>query len=159
MSKLTTVDYNLVVSIGMKLTIDEKIIDPSDRSEPLNYLHGHNNIIPGLERALLGMTLGDTKHVVVTPQGAYGEIDSEAFSEVPLYEFEDGNNIIIGSNIEMVDEDGIVMIGVVTAIEDSMVKLDFNHPLAGKELHFDVKILALRPATEEELEQGYVQNI
>ena len=156
MSNILNVDYNLVVSIEFTLIVDGKVIESTDEFKPLNYLHGHNNIIPGLERALLGMALGEKKYVVVAPQDAYGDFDSEAYSEVPLHEFNEESNISIGSNIEMTDEDGVVMIGTVIAIEDTVVRLDFNHPLVGKELHFDVKILALRPATVLELEQGYI---
>jgi len=150
------VDYNLVVSIEYALIIDGVEIASSTERNTLDYLHGHNNIIPGLERELRGMAVGENKTVVVASQDGYGEFDPEAFAKVPLAEFPDPENLVIGTNHEMEDENGIVMIATVTAIDESFVKLDFNHPLAGKELHFDVKIIALRSATDKELDDGHI---
>lgn len=156
MTDIKKVDYNLVVSMDYTLSIDGKIIDSSEGNGPLDYLHGHNNIIPGLERELLGMTIGEGKNVVVAPEDGYGEFDEEAFAEVPVSAFPEAEDLTVGSNVEMEDEDGVVMDATVTAIEDDLAYLDFNHPLADKELHFDVKIVALRAATDEELEHGHV---
>jgi FKBP-type peptidyl-prolyl cis-trans isomerase SlyD len=157
MTDKNTVSYNYVINIDYTLKINGKVIDSSIGFEPLIYLHGHNNIIPGLERELLGMEVGESKNIIVLPQEAYGEFDPAAFSNVPLSKFDERDNIAIGSTIEMEDEDGVVMIAEVISIEDAMVKLDFNHPLAGKELHFDVTILALRAATDDEIKHGNVQ--
>ncbi len=157
MTNKNTVSYNYVIKIDYTLKINGKVIDSSVGFEPLIYLHGHNNIIPGLERGLLDMEVGESKNIIVVPQEAYGEFDPAAFSNVPLSEFDESNNLAIGSSIEMEDEDGVVMIAEVISIEDAIVKLDFNHPLAGKELHFDVTILALRAATDDELKHGNVQ--
>ena len=156
MTSKNKVDYNLVVSIKYTLKIDGVVIDSSTKRNTLDYLHGYNNIIPGLERELRGMALGENKIVVVAPQDGYGEFDPDAFTEVLLAEFPNSENLAVGTDIEMEDEDGVVMIATVNTIDDTLVKLDFNHPLAGKELHFDVTIVALRTATDVELEHGYV---
>ncbi len=158
MNDIVNVDYNLIASVDFTLEVDGITINSSDEYGPIVYLHGHNNIIPGLERALYGMFLGESKSILVAPQEAYGDFDPDAFSKVPLHEFDNGRKLVVGSNIEMEDEDGKVMIGAVLSIDDTEVKLDFNHPLAGKELNFEVKITALRQATVEELELGYPTN-
>ncbi|MEN8171253.1 MAG: FKBP-type peptidyl-prolyl cis-trans isomerase [Chloroflexota bacterium] len=152
------VDFNLVVGIEFMLTIEGDFIDMPIDLNTLEYLHGHNNIIPGLERELRGMVVGESKIVVVSPKDGYGDYDSEALVNIPIAEFSNTENLSIGSDLEMENIDGVVMIATVIALDNSIVKLDFNHPLAGKELQFDVKIITVRSATEKELENGEILN-
>ena len=156
MADVTKVQDGYVVSLEYTLTIDGEEIDSSIGGEPLEFLQGAGNIIPGLEKALYGMTVGQSKTVVVSPEEGYGEFDEEAMITVPRSEFPKEIPLELGLELEMNDEDGNPMSAFVAEIGKDEVTLDLNHPLAGDELHFDVKIVGLRPATDEELEHGHV---
>ncbi|MBN1314421.1 MAG: peptidylprolyl isomerase [Anaerolineales bacterium] len=149
---------DLVVSLHYTLRLDDQeVIDSSDNREPLEFLQGHSQIIPGLEQALYGMAVGDEKSVVITPADGYGEIDSDAFEMVERDVFPDDLTLTKGMALKMRDsQSGEVLNALVAEIETEQVLLDFNHPLAGETLNFDVKIAGLRLPTEKELSQGYV---
>lgn len=147
---------DVVVSIDYTLTVDGEVVDTTEGDEPLQFLQGHQNIIPGLERELTGMKIGDSKQVVVPPTEAYGEIDPENIIEVPRTEFPPEIPLEPGTELEVKNADGEVLSATIAEITSDTVKLDFNHPLAGKQLTFDVKIVDLRTATEEELAHGHV---
>ncbi len=150
------VENGQVVSMEYKLTVDGEVLDFSEEAGPLQFLAGYGNIIPGLENEMIGMKIGDSKDVVVTPENGYGEFDDDAFMEVPRSEFPKDMEIEAGIELNLTDEDGQQQIGRVESFDDSAVRLDFNHPLAGAELHFSVKVIALRDPTAEELEHGHV---
>jgi len=150
------VENGQVVSMEYKLTVDGEVLDSSEEAGPLQFLAGYGNIIPGLENEMIGMKIGDSKDVVVTPENGYGEFDDDAFMEVPRSEFPKDMEIEAGIELNLTDEDGQQQIGRVESFDDSAVRLDFNHPLAGAELHFSVKVIALRDPTAEELEHGHV---
>jgi FKBP-type peptidyl-prolyl cis-trans isomerase SlyD len=152
----TQVDDDVVVSIDYELTVDGQVIDSTEGDEPLQFLQGHQNIIPGLEKALKGMKIGDSKRVVVDPEEAYGEIDPENVIEVPRDEFPGDIPLEAGTELEVKNADGEVLSATISEISKDTVKLDFNHPLAGKQLTFDVKVTDLREATDEELTHGHV---
>jgi FKBP-type peptidyl-prolyl cis-trans isomerase SlyD len=122
----------------------------------LQFLAGHDNIVPGLEREMIGMKIGESKEVVVSPEDGYGEFDEEAFMEVPRSEFPTDMEIEEGVELSVTDEDGKNQYARVESLTDETVSLDFNHPLAGAELHFSVKVIELRDPTEEELDHGHV---
>jgi FKBP-type peptidyl-prolyl cis-trans isomerase SlyD len=147
---------DVVVSIDYTLTVDGEVIDSTEGEEPLQFLQGHQNIIPGLEKELTGMKIGDNKKVVVSPDEAYGEIDPENIIEVPREEFPTEIPLEPGTELEVKNADGEVLSATIAEINSQTVKLDFNHPLAGKQLTFDVTIVELREATEEELTHGHV---
>ena len=147
---------NLVISMDYTLTVEDEIIDSSEDQEPLDFLQGHGNIIPGLERELYGMAIGESKSVVVSPADGYGEYSDEAFIDVPREQFPKEMKLKVGDEIQVTDEDGQIAIARVESLKEQTVRLDFNHPLAGKELHFDVTIVSLREASEEEMEHGHV---
>lgn len=147
---------DVVVSIDYTLTVDGEVVDTTEGDEPLQFLQGHQNIIPGLERELTGMKIGDSKQVVVPPTEAYGEVDPENIIEVPRTEFPPEIPLEPGTELEVKNADGEVLSATIAEITSDTVKLDFNHPLAGKQLTFDVKIVDLRTATEEELAHGHV---
>ena len=121
----------------------------------MQYLHGAANIIPGLERELEGMSIGDSKKVIVSAEDGYGETDEDAFVDVPRSEFPDDMPLDPGVEMELTTPDGQPMYARVESVEEEIVHLNMNHPLAGKELHFDVKVTALRNATEEEMDHGH----
>ncbi len=147
-----------VVAMDYTLHVDGKQVDSSEGREPLEYLHGAGNIIPGLERELAGMEIGDSKKVVVAPADGYGESDPEAFIEVPHSEFPTDIPLELGLELQVQDPSGNPMYARIDTITDEMVRLDFNHPLAGKELHFDVTVLAMREPTEKELDHGHAHS-
>lgn len=147
---------DVVVSIDYTLTVDGEVVDTTEGDEPLQFLQGHQNIIPGLEHELTGMKIGDSKQVVVPPTEAYGEVDPENIIEVPRTEFPPEIPLEPGTELEVKNADGEVLSATIAEITGDTVKLDFNHPLAGKQLTFDVKIVDLRTATEEELAHGHV---
>lgn len=142
-----------VVELEYKLTVDGEVVDQSESGDPLVYLQGHSNIIPGLEKALEGKAVGDSLQVTVPPEEGYGEREDDAVEELSREDFDD--DIEIGSTYYGQAEDGSVIPFTVLAVEGDTVTVDFNPPLAGKTLHFDVKVLAVRDATAEELEHGH----
>lgn len=151
----TTVTDGQVVSMEYTLRVDGKVVDTSEGSEPLEYLHGAANIIPGLEREMDGMAVGESKTVVILPSDGYGEMDEEAFIEVPRSEFPEDMPLKPGLEMELAGPEGQPMYARVESIEGETVVLNMNHPLAGKELHFDVKVINLRDATDEEMDHGH----
>lgn len=154
-NKPRAVADDVVVSIDYTLTVDGEVVDSTEGDEPLNFLQGHQNIIPGLERELTGMKIGDNKKVVVTPAEAYGEIDPDNIIDVPREEFPEEIPLEPGTELEVKNADGEVLSATINEVNGDTVKLDFNHPLAGKELTFEVTIVDLREATEEELAHGH----
>ena len=151
-----TVQDGLVVSMDYKLTVDGEVLDSSEDAGPLQFLAGYGNIVPGLEREMAGMKIGESKDVVVAPADGYGEFDEEAFMEVPRNEFPTDLQLEEGIELNVTDEDWQNQYARVENITDESVRLDFNHPLAGAELHFTVKVVALRDPTKEELDHGHV---
>jgi FKBP-type peptidyl-prolyl cis-trans isomerase SlyD len=145
-----------VVSMEYTLWVDGEILDTSDGQGPLQFLAGSGNIIPGLEREMLDMKIGDEKEVTVTPEDGYGEFDEDAFMEVPRKEFPADMELEEGIELSVSDDEGNSRYARIDSVEADTVHLDFNHPLAGAELKFKVKVVALREPTAEELEHGHV---
>ena len=144
-----------VVSMSYTLKDDEgKVLDASSAGEPLPFLHGHGNIIPGLEKALEGLKVGDKKVVVVEAKDGYGEHDPDDMLRIGRDQL-GGEVPPVGVAIELRSDQGDVLVGHVSEITATEMVIDCNHPLAGKRLHFDVEIMAVREATPEELEHGH----
>ena len=158
-STLSVAD-NVVVSLDYVLTIeDNSEIDRSEKDAPLEYLHGFNNIVTGLENELKGLKVGDEKVVIVQPSTGYGERDPDNLAEYPHDSFPPDLKLEVGEPIMMRDkESGDSFQAYVTEVRADLVVLDFNHPLAGETLHFHVKIAGLREPTSEELAHGHVHN-
>lgn len=157
MSHLTIAD-DLVVSIDYTLTLDDgQLIDQSENGRPLEYLQGHSNIIPGLEVALYGLKVGDEKKVEVDPIDGYGEISSDNFDTMPRSAFPADLELQEGLGLHLQDsQTGQALVAYISEIRADEVLLDFNHPLAGETLHFQVKVADIREATAEELAHGHV---
>ncbi|RJP61299.1 MAG: peptidylprolyl isomerase [Candidatus Auribacter fodinae] len=151
----TKVTDGQVVSMEYTLRVDGKVVDSSEGGDPLEYLYGAANIIPGLEREMDGMSVGESKTVIVSAADGYGESDEEAFIEVPRGEFPADIPLKPGLEMELTGPEGQPMYARVESMEGENVVLNMNHPLAGKELHFDVKVVGLRDATEEEMDHGH----
>jgi FKBP-type peptidyl-prolyl cis-trans isomerase SlyD len=150
------VTQDAVVAIHYTLTDDAgATLDASGEGEPLAYLHGNGNLIPGLERALEGKRAGDKLSVSVPAADAYGEIDPELVQDVPRDAFRGIDDIEVGMQFQAQSNHGPRSV-VVTKVSPETITVDGNHPLAGQNLNFDVEIADVRAATEEELEHGHV---
>jgi FKBP-type peptidyl-prolyl cis-trans isomerase SlyD len=155
-SKPTRVENNVVVSLAYTLTVDGQLYDSSDGHAPFNYLHGHRNIIPGLENALVGLSAGESREVLVSPSEGYGEFDPESLIDMDRELFPQGYEPQVGAFLHVRGDDGQVHTACIHEIHDKTITLDLNHPLAGKELLFKATVLDLRAATEEELQHGHI---
>lgn len=148
---------NLIVSMHYSLTdASGEVLDSSEGSDPLNYLHGAGNIIPGLEQALVGKVEGDSLQVQVEPADGYGELNPELIQVVDRAAFQGVEAVDVGMAFEAQGPDGAAQRIVVTAVEGDQVTVDANHPLAGQQLNFDVQVVAVRAATDEEVAHGHV---
>lgn len=149
------ISNNSVASIHYTLTDGEgKVIDTSEGQEPLAYLHGAGNIIPGLEKALQGKTVGDKFTVNIPAAEAYGVRDDSMVQELPSNMFSGIDKIEEGMEFHAETEQGLQVV-TVTKVEGDTVTIDGNHPLAGVDLTFDVEVAEVRDATKEELEHGH----
>ena len=156
MTKDLVVADGVVVSLDYTLRLDsDKVVDSSGGQDPLVFLQGVGQIIPGLEKELAGMAVGDEKSVSVAPADAYGEHNPQAFESVPRDLFPADMELAEGVEIHLQDQDGGIAAAFVAELHPDSVLLDFNHPLAGETLNFDVKVADLRPATEEEIAHGH----
>ena len=145
-----------VVSIDYTLKSDEgSIIDQSQPGQPMDYLHGHQNIIPGLENALLGKSVGESVDVRVEPAEGYGEFNPDLEQVVPRERFQGVENLEVGMQFQASTEQGPVSVRI-KQVEGEDVTVDGNHPLAGQHLNFSVTIQAVREATEEEKTHGHI---
>lgn len=148
---------NCVVSIHYKLTDDEGTeLDSSSGQDPFAYLHGTRSIIPGLERALAGKSEGDELQVTVEPGEAYGDINPELIQRVPREAFAGVAELKPGMQFQAGQPDGQPLNITVKEVGDEEVTIDANHPLAGRVLHFDVRVEGVRQASDEEIEHGHV---
>jgi FKBP-type peptidyl-prolyl cis-trans isomerase SlyD len=154
--KPSVIADDVVVTLDYTLTVDGEVVDSTAGIDPISFLQGYENIIPGLENELYGLKVGDQKKVFVPAKDAYGEIDPEAVVEVPRKDIPKDIPIKTGIELQVSNEDGELMDAVITAISKNTVTLDFNHPLAGKNLTFEVTVVDLRAAEPEELEHGHV---
>lgn len=147
---------NAVVAIDYTLTDGEgQVLDTSEGRGPLAYLHGAGNIIPGLEKALEGKGEGEKVNVSVPPEEGYGQRDESLIQAVPKKMFAETAEPEPGMQFQAQGPDGARILTVLK-VEDEQVTVDANHPLAGQELNFDVAVVNVREASEEELEHGHV---
>lgn len=147
---------NMAVSIHYTLTNDDgQVLDSSIGDEALVYLHGGGNIISGLEKALHGKVAGDKFNVRIAPEDAYGELMEEMIQVISRDMFEGIDNIEVGMQFHADVSSGTGVVTVVN-IEDDDITIDGNHPLAGLALTFDVEVIDVRAATEEEAAHGHI---
>ncbi len=151
------IEQNSVVTINYTLkNAGGEIIDKSEAGEPLGYIHGHGNLVPGLERAIEGRQAGDSFDVVVSAEDGYGPRRPEAVVEIPRGQLPGGAEPEVGMQLMAGSPEGGAMPLTLIAIGEEFVTADANHPLAGQELHFSIAIATVRSATEEELSHGHV---
>ena len=146
-----------VVTMNYEVADDQgQLIDRSEEGGPLAYIHGNGQLIPGLETALEGRGKGDKIAVDVPPEQGYGERDEDGVQIVARNQFDDSVEIEVGMQFEAQDDDEGHQIVTVAAVDGENITLDTNHPLAGKNLRFEVEILDVRDASAEELSHGHV---
>lgn len=151
-----TIANGKVVNLIYSLKNDQgEVLDRADGDAPFTYLHGGQQIVPGLENALEGLKVGDKKKVKVAPAEGYGELNPELKLTVNKSQFPSKVDLEPGMQFEAHTPDGHGVVFTVEAIEGDQVKIDGNHPLAGQTLHFDVEVLSMRDATAEEQEHGH----
>ena len=145
----------MYVTINYTLTLESgKEIDKSAEGQPLGFIAGTGQIIPGLEKALIGRIAGDSAKVVVEPEDAYGPVKDDLFQEVPNSQFPSDVDVKAGMAFEAQGPNGPFMITVAKINDNDTVTVDLNHPMAGKQLHFDVNVVEVREPTAEELAQA-----
>lgn len=146
-----------VVAIDYTLSNDAgEVIDSSAGAEPLVYLHGAGNIIAGLENALAGKIAGDELEVSIEPEDAYGEYSAELITNLGREMFEGVEELEVGMQFHASAPDGGMQIVTVRDVDGDQVTIDGNHPLAGQQLNFKVKVISVRAASEEEVAHGHV---
>lgn len=153
------VSKNKVVKINYKGTLsDGSVFDSNEDREPLEYIQGIGMIIPGLEQRIEGLQSGDKKSVEVPADEAYGQVSDDAVQDVPKDQFPQDIDLQEGMQLAAQGPQGMIPV-TVKEIKDDSVLVDFNHPLAGKDLTFDVEVVDVRDATEDELEQGLPESM
>jgi FKBP-type peptidyl-prolyl cis-trans isomerase SlyD len=146
----------MAVLIHYKVSNSEgELLDSSEGDEPLAYIHGQGDIVPGLEQALLGKSAGDRLKVTVSPLEGYGEREDGKVQTVPRDAFEADANLEPGMRFQAEGDDGDVIV-TVTHVGSDEVTIDANHPLAGQTLHFDVEVVSVRKCSDEELAHGHI---
>ena len=149
------ISNNCVASFHYTLTDSTgKVLDSSEGQEPLSYLHGAGNIIPGLEKALVGKAVGDKLNVSVAAAEAYGERDDAMVQQLDSSMFSGIDQLEVGMEFHAETEHGLQVV-TVTGVEGDQVTIDGNHPLAGVDLNFDVEVTDVREATEDEIAHGH----
>lgn len=149
-----TIAKDMVVSFTYVLKNSKGDILDESGDSPMEYLHGHENIVPGLEKALEGLQVGAAKNVSVSPAEGYGEYESELKFVVPREKL--GEDIPMDAMVQLRNSDGSRIMARVVAADAETVTLDANHPLAGETLNFDVTITEMRAALPDEIAHGHV---
>ena len=150
---------NAVVEFSYDLEVDGQIVDRTTNETPLDYIHGTGSLLPKLEAHIEGMEPGDKFDVTLSPADGYGEVDPSRIIDLPKSAFEVNGEVredllVPGNTIPMMNSMGGVIPGVVIEVTEDSVKMDLNHQMAGKTLHFTGEILTVREATEKELTEG-----
>lgn len=153
------IEKNKVVVLAYELTVDGKVADQATKENPLDYIHGTHMLIPKFEDEIEGKEAGDKFAFTVSPEEGYGNYEPKHCFDIPKYSFEvDGklreDLLVPGNFIPMLNSSGHVVNGKVIEVKDDAVKMDFNHPMAGKVLDFKGEILEVRDATQKELTEG-----
>jgi FKBP-type peptidyl-prolyl cis-trans isomerase SlyD len=150
------IDKGSVVGIDYKLHLgDGEVVDASSPEEPLTYLHGQGQIVPGLEQALHGLEAGESRQIVVAPSDGYGDHDPRGMQEVPRSAFPPDFSPEVGMQLTAEGPGGEMVPFSVREVRPESVLIDLNHPLAGRTLHFDVTVREVRAATEDEIAHGH----
>jgi FKBP-type peptidyl-prolyl cis-trans isomerase SlyD len=147
---------DLIVTLDYTLIVEGEIMESTSEGEAIEFIQGIGQIIPGLENALYGMEIGDKKTVTIEPEDAYGDYDEESTQVAGKEEFSEEIPLDVGTFLDLEDDEGEVLSAQIIEADEDTVTLDFNHPLAGKTLTFEITVSGLREATPEELDHGHV---
>ncbi len=151
------IEQNKVVMMHYKLSDkDGNVIDSSEGREPLAYIHGIGALVPGLEQELENKGKGEKFTAIVLPENAYGTRDEELVRVVPKSGFQGEEEMTVGMQVQIDTGDKGLAIATLTSIDGEDITLDLNHPLADTELHFDIEVMDIRLATDEEISHGHV---
>ena len=155
------VGKHAVPSVTYSLEVAGEVVDQADEANPLVFIAGVGMMIPGFEAKLEGMSTGDSFDFEIASEEGYGPRDETAIVPLPIDTFKvegkiDTEVVQVGAMMPMQDQNGNPLYGMILEMDEETVKMDFNHPLAGKDLHFTGKVVDVREATEEELEHGHV---
>ena len=153
------ISQNTVVEFCYELEVDGQVVDRTTKERPLDYIHGTGSLLPKLEAHIEGMEPGATFDVTLSPADGYGEVDPSRIIDLPKAAFEVNGEVredllVPGNTIPMMNSMGGVIPGVVLEVSEDSVKMDLNHQMAGKTLHFTGEVLSVREATEKELTEG-----
>jgi FKBP-type peptidyl-prolyl cis-trans isomerase SlyD len=159
MKKDMKITSNAVVEFCYDLEVDGQIVDKTTKERPLDYIHGTGGLLPKLEAHVEGMEPGDKFDVTLSPADGYGDVNPDLVIDLPKAAFEVNGEVredllVPGNTIPMMNSMGGVIPGVVLEVSEDSVKMDLNHQMAGKTLHFTGEILTVREATEKELTEG-----
>jgi|JI8StandDraft_2_1071088.scaffolds.fasta_scaffold02582_5 FKBP-type peptidyl-prolyl cis-trans isomerase SlyD len=160
------VEKDKVVFISYTLSSVEdnhQVVGQAPATEPFGYIHGHEFALPALEQRLEGLSKGDSFDFILTPEEGFGEYYDDNTIDYPRQAFTDQNYpeelLKVGEVVPLQDEDGYPLDGIITFIDDKIVSIDFNHPFAGRNLHYQGKVLDVRNATPDEILQGIVKGM
>ena len=153
------ITQNAVVEFSYDLEVDGQIVDKTTKEKPLDYIHGTGGLLPKLEAHIEGMEPGDKFEITLSPADGYGDVNPDMIIDLPRSAFEVNGEVredllVSGNTIPMLNSMGGVIPGVVLEVSEDSVKMDLNHQMAGKTLHFTGEILTVREATEKELTEG-----
>lgn len=153
------IEKNKVVALSYELTVEGAVADKATAEKPLEYIHGNGMLLPKFEAEVAGKEVGETFEFTLTPEEGYGVHSDDYLIELPKEAFSmDGkireDLLVVGNVIPMMSQAGEVVQGTVHEIKDNSVVMDFNHPMAGKTLHFTGSVVSVREATEDELANG-----
>jgi FKBP-type peptidyl-prolyl cis-trans isomerase SlyD len=153
------ITQNAVVEFCYELEVEGQVVDRTTKEKPLDYIHGTGSLLPKLEAHIEGMQAGDKFEITLAPVDAYGEVDPNRIIDLPKAAFEVNGEVredllVAGNTIPMMNSMGAVIPGVVLEVTADSVKMDLNHQMAGKTLHFAGEIVSVREATEKELTEG-----
>ena len=153
------ITQNAVVEFAYELEVEGQVVDHTTKEKPLDYIHGTGSLLPKLEAHIEGMQAGDKFEITLAPVDAYGEVDPQRIIDLPKAAFEVNGEVredllVPGNTIPMMNSMGAVIPGVVLEVTADSVKMDLNHQMAGKTLHFAGEIVSVREATEKELTEG-----
>ena len=157
------VEKDKVISLSYELNVEGQTLETVNADTPLQFIFGSGNLLPKFEQNLNGLNLNESFDFKLKSEEAYGSVNKDAIVDVPMKAFEveseiDQELLKVGNHVPMLDQSGNHLNGMVVQIDSEFVTMDFNHPLAGDDLHFRGKIVGIRDATSEELEHGHIHN-
>lgn len=158
-----TVSKDKVVSVSYELKVKGEIVDRADNENPMQFIYGNGSLIPSFENNIKDMKVGDSFDFSISSDEAYGQVNAEYILKLPKSVFEREGEVaedilVVGSRLPMVDQEGNQLNGLIVEVLADEVVMDFNHPLAGEDLHFVGKVEEVRDASAEEIEHGHVHS-